>query len=111
MYPIFSSVYKVFQNQNRMSKNKKHTSIFDDPDLLWKLINKNKFHLLFELMQPGDAIRFKDEKEMDVINAIVSYKKKFPSKCFQIDEIKGAIAIRYLSPDEVKDNSNWRFII
>lgn len=94
-----------------MSKHKKPTSIFDDPDLLWKLINKNKFHLLFAIMQTGDIIRFKDEKEIDVINAIVSYKKKFPSKCFQIDEIKGAIAIRYLSQEEEKDDGSWRFII
>lgn len=94
-----------------MRKHKKHTSIFDDPDLLWKLINKNKFHLLFAIMQPGDVIRFKDEKEMDVINSLVSYKKKFPSKCFQIDEIKGVIAIRYLSQEEIKEDGNWRFII
>lgn len=94
-----------------MRQYKKQASIFDDPDLLWKLINKNKFHLLFALMQQGDVIRFNDEKEMDVINAIVSYKNKFPSMCFQIDEINGAIAIRYLSQEEVKDNGNWRFII
>ena len=94
-----------------MAKQKKNISIFDDSDLLWKTINKNKFRLLFAIMQPGDVIPLKDEKEMDVINAIVSYKKKFSSKFFQIDEIKGIIAIRYLSSDEEKDNGTWRFII